>query len=198
MAAHLILNQKIEGSIPSPGAIPYRNKPRAKRSQIWKVSPERFAQIIKESGTIAEMLRVFGLTNKGGNYRTVLARIATDGLDISHIARGLRSGKGKKRGGVPALPLESILIEGSSFARVHLKARLIKEGVLENRCVVCGLGPEWNGKPLVMRLDHENGTSDDCRIENLRLVCPNCDSQLPTFAGRNFNSGVVQRQHGAL
>ena len=43
----------------------------------------------------------------------------------------------------------------------------------------------WNGKPLPLILDHVNGVSTDNRPKNLRLLCPNCESQLPTRGGRN-------------
>jgi Zn finger protein HypA/HybF involved in hydrogenase expression len=67
----------------------------------------------------------------------------------------------------------------------HLKRRLIKEGLLVNRCSECDSLPEWRGKPLTMVLDHRNGDNTDNRLENLRLLCPNCNSQQATFAGRN-------------
>ena len=35
-------------------------------------------------------------------------------------------------------------------------------------------------------LDHVNGVSNDNRIENLRIVCPNCAATLPTHCGRNI------------
>jgi hypothetical protein len=55
-----------------------------------------------------------------------------------------------------------------------------------NKCMVCGLGgDEWNGKPITLIVDHINGNAYDCDVENIRLVCPNCDSQLPTYKGRN-------------
>jgi hypothetical protein len=79
-------------------------------------------------------------------------------------------------------PLMLVLKQGY---RGSVKRRLIKEGILVKRCAVCACEPFWLGKPLVLRLDHINGIPTDYRIENLRLVCPNCDSQLETFAGRN-------------
>jgi hypothetical protein len=66
-----------------------------------------------------------------------------------------------------------------------LKRRLLRERLLINRCVECGLEPIWQGKPLVLVLDHVNGDSSDYRLDNLRLLCPNCNSQQDTFAGRN-------------
>jgi hypothetical protein len=68
--------------------------------------------------------------------------------------------------------------------RSHLKTRMIKAGLLESRCQICRLA-EWRGKPLSIHLDHINGDKDDNRLENLRMLCPNCHSQTPTFSGRN-------------
>jgi hypothetical protein len=68
--------------------------------------------------------------------------------------------------------------------RTHLKLRLIKARLLENRCQTCGLR-DWLGKPLNMHLDHVNGVRNDNRLENLRMLCPNCHAQTPTYSGRN-------------
>jgi hypothetical protein len=57
------------------------------------------------------------------------------------------------------------------------------------QCSVCGLKPEWNNKPLKLVLDHINGIPNDWSIHNLRLVCPNCDSQLPTYKNKNKGNG---------
>ena len=65
-----------------------------------------------------------------------------------------------------------------------LKIRLIKEDVLENVCSIC-LIESWNNKPLVLQLDHINGISNDHRLSNLRLLCPNCHSQTDTYCGKN-------------
>jgi 5-methylcytosine-specific restriction endonuclease McrA len=68
--------------------------------------------------------------------------------------------------------------------RTHIKTRLLRAGLLENRCEQCGL-ESWRGKPLSMHIDHVNGVRDDHRLENLRMLCPNCHSQTETYAGRN-------------
>lgn len=57
-----------------------------------------------------------------------------------------------------------------------------------NKCSVCGI-ENWCGKPLIFILDHINGKPNDWRVENLRLVCSNCDSQLPTYKSKNTGNG---------
>lgn len=54
------------------------------------------------------------------------------------------------------------------------------EGIKEKKCELCGQGEEWNGKYMSLILDHINGIYNDNRIENLRIVCPNCNATLET------------------
>jgi 5-methylcytosine-specific restriction endonuclease McrA len=58
---------------------------------------------------------------------------------------------------------------------------------LGGRCAICGIDGKWNGVALALALavDHVNGDATHDRRENLWLICPNCDSQLPTFKARN-------------
>ena len=83
------------------------------------------------------------------------------------------------------IPLEDLLTEHSKHKRGHIKKRLLTEGLLRNECYECGSPPNWRGKILTMVLDHINGIHNDHRLENLRMLCPNCNSQTDTFCGRN-------------
>lgn len=55
-------------------------------------------------------------------------------------------------------------------------------------CSICGIN-DWNDQDLVLVMDHINGIPNDWSVENLRFVCPNCDSQLPTYKSKNKGNG---------
>ena len=76
------------------------------------------------------------------------------------------------------------MLSSTKRCRRHVKVRLLRAQLLQNRCQVCGLD-ERLGQPLNMHVDHVNGAKNDHRLENLRMLCPNCHSQTPTYGGRN-------------
>ena len=88
---------------------------------------------------------------------------------------------------------EEVFVANSSYVRHHIKSRILDGKLIEYRCACCGIGPEWQGKPMPLILDHINGVNNDNRLENLRFVCSNCDSQLDTYKSRNRkNRGVAE------
>jgi hypothetical protein len=81
-------------------------------------------------------------------------------------------------------PIEQVLAAGRRRCRQHVKARLLHAGLKHRRCEQCGL-THWRGRPLSLELHHVNGDGQDNRLENLRLLCPNCHSQTDTWGARN-------------
>lgn len=163
-----------------------------RKSVIWKIDKKQLEDIVKNSNTISDVLKYFGLKNIGGNYITLKNRLHEDGIDYSHIALGKDSNKGKKFK-PNAIPLDKILVEKSTYKRQNLKQRLIKNELLEYKCAVCHMLPIWNDKILALELDHINGVSDDNRLFNLRFICPNCHSQTPTHAGKNKKHQKIEK-----
>ncbi len=86
-------------------------------------------------------------------------------------------------------PLESVCVVNSTYARHALKQRIIDNDLIPYVCAICGLGPWWQNKQMLLVLDHINGINNDNRLENLRFVCSNCDSQLPTYKKRKRLDG---------
>ena len=137
---------------------------------------------VEASRTLTDALRRLGMCPGGGNHATLrryLERwsIPTDHFDPDAARRFPRRG--------PNLPLEVVLTENSTYSRGTLKRRLYREGLKQRRCELCGQGEEWEGRRMSLILDHVNGVSRDNRLENLRIVCPNCAATLDTHCGRN-------------
>ena len=86
-----------------------------------------------------------------------------------------------------AMPLAQLLVAGTYRGRDNLKARIVAAGLKDGSCEECGI-TDWRGRPLSMAFHHVNGDGRDNRLENLRLLCPNCHSQTENFAGK----GVVR------
>ncbi len=139
--------------------------------------------IVAQNATFSGMLRQLGLTMSPGNWYQLKGKIKERGLDTSHVlgkAHGT-SISPKKRS------LASLLRKESRIGSSALRKKLLQANVLENKCNVCGLGPIWNDQPLTLQLDHKNGDPFDNRLENLRIICPNCHTQTATFTGKNIS-----------
>ena len=103
------------------------------------------------------------------------------------VYRPNQSGKGiSKKGNGSKINLSDIL-EGKhpQYQTNKLRIRLIKEGIKEHACEVCGI-KEWMNNPISLELDHIDGNRTNHSLDNLRIVCPNCHSQTSTYRGRNI------------
>lgn len=150
-----------------------------------KYSKEILEGFVKDSLSVAEVIRKLGLKQTGGNNSHINRRISDYGIDTSHFT-GKFHNKGKK---IPVLKSNEILVfdrlNGRREKAAVLRRALIKAGV-EEKCQICGLLPVWNNKPLVLQVDHINGDGTDNRKENLRFLCPCCHSQTENFGAKNI------------
>lgn len=80
------------------------------------------------------------------------------------------------------------ILEGKypQYPTSKLRKRLIVEGYKNNECEICGLKGIWNNKPISLQVDHVDGNRINHKLENLRLLCPNCHSQTETYGAKNI------------
>ena len=155
--------------------------PVVKRRRSW--TDEQLAEAIRDGRSVADVLRRLGYVPNGGVHRMIVRKIANLGLDTSHFT-GQRWARGKTFGSRRAIPLEAILVANSTYGCTsRLRQRLIAAGLKEAVCEGCGL-TEWQGRPLPLALDHINGMHADNRLENLRILCPNCHALTDTWCAR--------------
>src|SRR5215212_7485194 len=148
-----------------------------------RYTDEEAREAIASSLSYSDALRRLGMRPAGGNHRTlkVLAErlaISTDHFD-PHAAQ-----REALRAANRPIPLDDILVRGSSYNRHNLKRRLDDTGLKRPICERCGQDEMWRGRHMALILDHINGEATDNRLENLRIVCPNCAATLDTHCGK--------------
>ena len=151
---------------------------------MWE-NIEEIKEIIKNSINKTDTLNKLGLKNHGGNFNTLSFFIRRNNIDTSHfiVNKSTKEYKASRE-----LNTSDILIENSLYVNTSsLKKRLYKEEIKKRYCEICGQGEEWRNRKMSLILDHINGDRHDNRIENLRIVCPNCNATLETHC-RGLNA----------
>jgi hypothetical protein len=138
-----------------------------------KYKKNEFEKIVYDSKNYRDILKKLKMTITGNNVDTIKKYIQKYEIKISHF---IIDSKIKSK-----IDLDKILIENSKYTHTtNLKNKLYVEGLKEKKCEMCGQDEIWNGKKMSLILDHINGVNNDNRIENLRIVCPNCNATLDT------------------
>ena len=159
------------------------------RKRKWR--EEKLLEVVRHSHSIREVLLKLNLIPAGGNYAQIQKYILDEKIDTSHfVGQGWR--KGRIIPTVPAHPIQDLLVIHSHVQSFKLKHRLFKEGLKKRRCELCGWARQALDGRIPLELDHRNGNRNDNRIENLRILCPNCHSLQPTHRSRNIKRKLLQ------
>lgn len=154
---------------------------------MYSLSDDEFKKIVNESTRYKEVYKKIGYRNSAASTKKLFDKRCKElNISIDHFelpkARVVRT-------------FENVFCKDSTADKETVKLWYTRGNYSKYKCAICGMDPEWNGQPLTLRLDHINGTNNDNRLENLRWVCPNCDSQLPTYCGRNLNKKHQTKNH---
>lgn len=143
---------------------------------------QQLIEAVKNSISIAQVIKKLGLIPAGGNYNTINNAIKILKLDTKHFL-GKAINKGQKFG--HKRHINDYLLNKFKISSYNLKKRLINEKLLQSKCYKCH-NTEWNNQPIPLELEHIDGNNQNNNLENLTLLCPNCHAQTSTYRGKNI------------
>ena len=154
--------------------------------KLRKYTLEQLLDAVSTSVSLRQVLQKLNIVEAGGNYRTLVKAIAHFNIDTSHFTGMNLSGR--------KLPerrksINEYLTTNSNIQSSKLRKYLLDSNVFNPICSCCHL-TTWLDEPIPLELDHINGDNTDNRLENLRLLCPNCHAKTPTYRGKNIKPKV--------
>ena len=145
--------------------------------------------VISSSKSYNEVFIKLEKNSSSSSYRTLKKFIEKHKIDTSHfLSKKEMAKKLHKEGKLNKIANSNIFIEKSTCSRAVVKNRILEEGLIDYKCSKCGQDDNWKGEKITLILDHINGVRNDNRLENLRILCPNCNATLDTHCKGNITS----------
>lgn len=139
-----------------------------------RYTKEQIEPIIKEKFSWRQVCLEIGIKPATGSQSYLKKKSIEWEIDFSHF-----TGQAHARGTISRKRSNAMdyCYNGSSINSHRLKERLIRDGIKQCRCEICGLS-EWNNTPIVLELDHKDSNHTNNELINLQIICPNCHAQL--------------------
>lgn len=145
-----------------------------------KYNEIEFIDVCENSRSMAEAASKLGLYFNTFKRHALLLGVYSP----NQAGRGVP--KSKLEDGIVRYKLKDILNgKHPQYQTNKLRIRLIEAGIKFNKCDMCGI-TEWNDLPVTMQLDHIDGVGTNHVLSNLRMLCPNCHTQTPTWGSKNI------------
>lgn len=159
---------------------------------IDSIEIDELQTIISDSTSVSEVLRKLGVVDRGSNHTKIVAYLKEHPEINTETLVGRRIQRVNRKG-IPLKKLSEVLVENSSGNSNKIRQRLIREGVKEEKCEICG-NSEWMGEKIPLDLHHINGDHFDNRLENLIILCPNCHRLTDNWGNKNSSIDLFCKQ----
>jgi hypothetical protein len=146
-----------------------------------KYTKDFLEEIVLKSTSMWDVVKHSGVSKQEGNYRYIRNLINRYNISTDHF-------EDQRKGFNRSLkPISEYLVKDQflTLSGNRLKSKLFSSGLKENKCEECGQDEIWRGKKISLILDHRDGDRKNNELDNLRIICPNCNATLDTHCGKN-------------